>query len=449
VTTSTQNLQFLEALIANAERLKTLLGEDWLFFREHLLSIQARLQESDNEEEISEGVNDVVDLLIDTPAGDLVRELLAASGETGETTRAIDPTGQSHGEPSLAPAGADRMMAAVSTLGTTLEEPEASQDYVTVRVFYGTDRERAKKGFYNGNRGKVELGVADVTVPTNRAIGSLPKPRWWKLELHSNPAKHVTVVSAEPRDPAAFSAALRSAIGAADVPAVLVFVHGYNVTFTDAARRCAQLAVDLDYPGVPFLYSWPSVGRTLWYRTDETNVDWTIPHLEHVLRLVAGDVGARHVDVVAHSMGNRAVVGALRELPSRPDGPAAAIRHVVLAAPDIDAGTFREIAAKLTGRAERYTLYASSRDRALWLSKLVHGYPRAGDSGDELVIVADVLDTIDSTALDTSLLGHSYYGDRRSIISDIFSLFEHGTAPPRFGMSAMRRDGAPYWLLRP
>jgi esterase/lipase superfamily enzyme len=39
-----------------------------------------------------------------------------------------------------------------------------------------------------------------------------------------------------------------------------IFVHGYNVTFEDAARRTAQMSYDLSFDGAPVFYSWPSQG---------------------------------------------------------------------------------------------------------------------------------------------------------------------------------------------
>ena len=73
--------------------------------------------------------------------------------------------------------------------------------------------------------------------------------------------------------------------------------------------------------------------------------------------------------------------------------------------------------------AERVTLYASSNDEALRLSKKLHGYPRAGEAGRDIVILPG-MDTVDCTAVDTSLLGHSYYGDSGSVLSDIVEVLE-------------------------
>ena len=37
----------------------------------------------------------------------------------------------------------------------------------------------------------------------------------------------------------------------------VVFVHGYNTAFDYAVYRTAQIAYDLKFDGVPFLFSWP------------------------------------------------------------------------------------------------------------------------------------------------------------------------------------------------
>jgi esterase/lipase superfamily enzyme len=118
-------------------------------------------------------------------------------------------------------------------------------------------------------------------------------------------------------------------------------------------------------------------------------------------------------------MGNRALTGALKELASRrTDGDRPAFDQVLLTAPDIDADVFKnEIAPAITKTAQRVTLYASSTDAALLLSKKLHGYPRAGEAGGDIVIVPG-MDTVDVTSVDTSLLGHSYYGDSGSVLSD-------------------------------
>lgn len=86
------------------------------------------------------------------------------------------------------------------------------------------------------------------------------------------------------------------------------------------------------------------------------------------------------------------------------------------------------------------TLYASSKDLALQASQLVHGNPRAGDSGDGLVVV-DGIETIDASTVTTGFLGHSYFAEVTSVMSDIYYLIRHSNkADDRFGL--MRAEAA-------
>ena len=117
--------------------------------------------------------------------------------------------------------------------------------------------------------------------------------------------------------------------------------------------------------------------------------------------------------------------------------------------PDIDADTFvRDIAPAILPASARVTLYASSNDKALAFSKTVHGYPRAGESGDGLVLINGI-DTIDVSAVDTNFVGHFYYGDNRSVLSDLFNLIQGQEAGKRFGLRPRTKNERPYFVFQP
>jgi esterase/lipase superfamily enzyme len=206
----------------------------------------------------------------------------------------------------------------------------------------------------------------------------------------------------------------------------------------------------LQFPGLPILYSWPSEGAATRYTVDEANVGFTRPNLFAFLRLVRAKLGLSAVHVVAHSMGSRALaetLGAAVDPTSSPE--CAALRQVVFAAPDVDAETFQSLAEAFHGKAERVTLYASSKDKALRASKAVHKYRRAGDAGDDIVVVG-IIDTVDASAVDTSFMGHSYYGDNRSVLTDLFTLIRRGAPPTeRFGLMPRQTERGRYWLFAP
>ena len=229
---------------------------------------------------------------------------------------------------------------------------------------------------------------------------------------------------------------LRGDLRSADASDVLVFVHGYNVTFADAARRAAQLKCDLKFTGTAALFSWPSVASPWpWkYTVNEANVAWAVPDLREFLRLLRVEVGARTVSVIAHSMGNRALVNLLSFAASSPEPAGAAqLGQIVLAAPTltrIPSGASPADSPASRG-GSRSTPPTGTGPSALEVRARL---PRAGDAGQNLVIVNGI-DTIDASALDTNLVGHSYYGDNRSLLTDLYTLVREGKPPDdRFGL---------------
>jgi esterase/lipase superfamily enzyme len=285
------------------------------------------------------------------------------------------------------------------------------------------------RAYYGAARGALELGACTVSIPRDHRMGELESPSILRFEVRYDPEKHVTLLSVDPQPADEFYRAMQAGVARSSSKSAFVFVHGYNVTFDDAVRRTAQIAHDLGFDGVPIAYSWPSQGKLPAYTIDENNVEWTVPHLEQFLVDVAERSGAEHVHLVAHSMGNRALTSALRLLAYKNPSQRPLFNEVLLTAPDIDADVFRrDIVPTITKTARRVTLYASSNDEALALSKQVHGYPRAGDTGLNLVVVPGI-DTIDVSAVDTSLLGHAYYASNDTVLADIFDLL-HAATPP-------------------
>jgi esterase/lipase superfamily enzyme len=99
------------------------------------------------------------------------------------------------------------------------------------------------------------------------------------------------------------------------------------------------------------------------------------------------------------------------------------------------------------------TLYASDRDSALATSKRVHGYPRIGDFGAIrlLPLLPTAVEFIDASDVDTDSLGHSYYGNSESVISDICHLIGTRTRANTRSLTladAAFDHGAAYWSVK-
>src|SRR5206468_914704 len=160
------------------------------------------------------------------------------------------------------------------------------------------------------------------------------------------------------------------------------------------------------------------------------NVAWSTPHFKKFLLEIVKESQAKSINLIAHSMGNRALTAALREIELEMRDQARLFNQVILAAPDIDADDFRNnIAPAMQRTANRLTLYASTHDEALMASQFLHRGARAGDAGDGLVVIAGI-DTIDVTAIDSSLWGHSYYGSSNPVLRDLRMLLSRAI-PPR------------------
>lgn len=319
----------------------------------------------------------------------------------------------------------------------------------TIRVYFATDRNATGKDAPNkrfgGERGELRFGVCEVSIPRRHKPGNIESRSVWRLQFRENPDRHVVLKSVQPRTPDAFLSELARSMqmpeGRGDA---LIFIHGYTVTFRNAARRIAQLSHDLDFKGTPMLYSWPAQGHSHEYPAAETNAKWTRPHLSGFLASVLRDGGAERVHLIAHSLGGRALAEALCSKQVR-----AAVAEngrfgqIVLAAPDIDAEVFkRDIAPKIAGLAERVSVYVSSTDTAIKVSRRVHGYSRLGEAGERLTVFPKQpgIEVIDASKVDTSWLSmdHTYFSDSPVILNDLRGVFG-GKSPAERGL--IQRNG--------
>lgn len=203
-----------------------------------------------------------------------------------------------------------------------LEEPARR---TLVRFPFATDRAKgnpaAPNEYFLGRQADT-LGECVVSIPPGHKSGKVERP--WSIFGHEFEEKlndHVVLTAVRESLRAHFFEGLRTRmheaaarLGPLDARDVLVFVHGYNTTFAEAAWRTAQLSHDLRFPGVALLYSWSSAGDTKAYLADGENARLSAPHLRQLLVDLASVPDTRYVHVVAHSMGNRVVTEALMRL---------------------------------------------------------------------------------------------------------------------------------------
>lgn len=353
------------------------------------------------------------------------------------------------------PAGSAEFLNTVNRLTErrVSAKPPPENNYQTVRVFYATDRKQESNSEpfqYASARspeGELHFGAAVVSIPRDHKLGALETASLLHLEFRNDPEKHVTLLSVVQETHSTFLQDIQERVRNDPAKQVLIFVHGYNVTFEDATRRLGQITYDLGFPGAPILYSWPSKGTYLGYSADEATIEWSTPHFKAFLESVGQQTGASVIHVIAHSMGNRLLVGALNAMATEHKTLRPALQQVVLAAPDIDSGVFEQIAAAVSGTGSHFTIYESSTDEALKVSHLLHDFARLGDSRPSVQIVSPY-DTVDATDVDTGFLGHSYFAENKSILADIFYLIRGKLPSERFGVERKTKGDEVYWAVK-
>lgn len=338
----------------------------------------------------------------------------------------------------------------------TIEIPRTNNEYKILDIYYATDRQRnghfSLNNYYTGQRdleNNVKYGVTQVTIPSSHKPGFIETPSIWRLEFSENQKKHITIQDVNEYSKNDFFYLMNAKLNNKKEKSAFIFIHGYNVTFADAAKRTGQLAYDLGFQGVPILYSWPSMGETSKYTYDESNIKWSKLHIKNFLLDLSNISSIENIYLIAHSMGTRgltrAYISALNKSPLIKNK----IREIILAAPDIDADVFKsEIAPEMSKLGVPITLYSSSNDKALKASKIVHGRPRAGDAGKDLILLPEI-ENIDSSSINTDFLGHSYFSNEKNILNDIFYLIHQNLrANERAGLERVSTNKGTYWKFK-
>jgi esterase/lipase superfamily enzyme len=233
-------------------------------------------------------------------------------------------------------------------------------------------RDADPKEYFSGERGPA-LSYASFTVSippeANRKEGDVQWPR----TVPGNPATDFVTLKADLIGEADARQWVRQTAGKVRQRRVLVFIHGFNNRFDDAVFRFAQIVHDSRAPVVPVLFTWPSRGSVLAYGYDRESNTYSRNALEATLQTLARDPAVGEVSILAHSMGNWVTLEALRQMAIRDGRVAAKITQVLLAAPDVDVGLFREAILDMGKARPSFTLFTSRDDRALAVSSRLWG----------------------------------------------------------------------------
>jgi esterase/lipase superfamily enzyme len=264
-----------------------------------------------------------------------------------------------------------------------------------------------------------------VFIPESHKPGSTGTP-WWRrwIRFEADDSLRIHGTYALPRD--VFWAGLAKKLETwwrPDQRNVFVFIHGYNVSFQEAAIRAAQLGYDLKVPGEMAFYSWPSYGSTAAYSADEATITASVPHIAEFLHELSEKSGAERLHLFVHSMGNRGFLSALEELVAD-RRPNLRLGQVFFCAPDEDVRTFKHKASRYPHDSERRTLLVSPDDRPVFLSRWKHQYDRVGYVPP--ITIVEGIETIKVDGFGLLDLGHGYFASAGPVILDIRETIETG-----------------------
>ena len=325
-------------------------------------------------------------------------------------------------------------------------------DNIEYPVWYGTNRAyrnsgNAGEGFSSERDTIIHYGTCRVFVPKSHKIGSVGSSFFRRIITMTD--DRLKLLAIEELQQAYYWEQLSSKLKATplDQRQAVIFLHGYNVAFEDAAIRAAQIGFDLNIRGVMAFFSWPSQGTLAGYAADEATIEASEGAITEYLIQFVEKCGIDRVHIVAHSMGNRGLLRSIQRIADRAHATSGKFfDQIILAAPDVDADVFRQLCSAYARVSRSSTLYVSQKDRAVNSSRWLHRFPRVGFAPP--IFVAPGIDTINVTNVDVTLLGHGYVAEARDVLRDMHDLLTNRSPPAsRFGLRLTEVDNGRYWVI--
>ncbi|POR56989.1 alpha/beta hydrolase [Bosea psychrotolerans] len=257
--------------------------------------------------------------------------------------------------------------------------------------------------------------VVSIPPDSNRKVGEIQ----WPGRSPGNPQTDFVTLQVKPVP--STSAAMDWYRNRGSKRRLLVFVHGFNNTYSDAVYRFAQISHDAGIDASPVLFTWPSRASVFDYVYDKESTNFSRNALEELLREAAKSPDVGEVTILAHSMGSWLATEALRGIALRDKAISAKIRNVVLASPDIDVDVFRRQIIEMGPKRPHFTIFSSRNDRALALSRWLSGDVDRVGAADMRPYAAElatlgisIIDTSDVKAGDP--LAHNTFADSPEMV---------------------------------
>ncbi|MDJ0809026.1 MAG: alpha/beta fold hydrolase [Desulfobacterales bacterium] len=314
---------------------------------------------------------------------------------------------------------------------------------------YGTVREAALK-----------YGFFDTRIEPSVGLGMLIDPTEW----FQNEEIQLKKVATLERDD--FVQKVRQVVQDSPFRSLFVVVHGFREAFPSALRKTAFLGHVIDINSPVLVFDWPgNQGSSLGgYRRARQVAEASGEDLARTLELIIRDIQPERLWLLANSMGGQVVVDAFGLLYQNPDLADAQteIEDVVLTAPDVDHAEFdNQFKNEIKALAKDLTVYVSSNDRALLISRLINRGKRAGESTlspnmlEEAERLAELVEPgsdrlalVDVTPVNRTRNFHNFSLETPEFFDDLFlRLTNQETPSSRLVYRIQTPEGAAYYVL--
>jgi esterase/lipase superfamily enzyme len=336
------------------------------------------------------------------------------------------------------------------------------------QFFYATNREDSKDTF-NGYGNKLGNGILNGTFDVRISPYMLIKPHSWFDKENMEWANR----EALPEDK--FLSKLRDVVQASPQKSILIIVWGFRDWFQSAALKTAYTAYVLDINTPVLLFDWPgNQGEGLrGYAASRRMTPQSALDLAHLLAKVIPATGAQKVWLMGSSLGCQTIADSFKLLDSRKDmvNQKVKVDEVILSAPDVSARAFDDKFSKsFQALANHLTVYVSSNDRALLMSRWVNRGRRLGrlsqamlppetrSSEYEFEEALELLDleakgmknisVVDATPINRTRNLHHFFTDSPEFFDDIYRRFlqpDNNISRPLHSVRTNR--GVIYWIL--
>jgi len=325
------------------------------------------------------------------------------------------------------------------------------------------DKEILENRFGSERGAELEFGIFDASIEPSVGLGMFINPsEWFQTE-------EIIVSNTKSLQQEVFVEQLRELVAASPRRSLMIVVHGFRDRFSSALRKTVFVGHILDINSPVMVFDWPGdQGSSLrGYRRARKIATESGAELAKTIELIVNDVKPEKLWLIANSMGGQVVADAFSLLYQRPEFADAEIEieDVILTAPDVSQDEFdNQFKKEITSLTRNLTVYVSSNDRALVMSRLINfGDSRRGESTlstdmlDEAASIVDLIDPdselvtlVDVTPVNRTRNFHNFSLETPEFFDDLFLRLTNEQTPySRALYSLQTPEGANYWVLTP